>query len=179
MDRLRSSLLLLDSLMRMFSLATLDENVKPRGPSPFVGSSAQVSFPIPGSTGISLRVTPQPAPHVLSNILLSSSQSRPSQPRGCNCISLSMGHNSPIVDSLAPSWTGMMMWPEGLPEADFKKEECRRLVWSCVMTIATMNAYTSGTPEGTINLGQVFVREPENVSDTAAIAGYINDLHAH
>ena len=56
------------------------------------------------------------------------------------------------------------MWPEGLSEADFKREECRRLVWTCVTVIANVTSYTSATPELQTHFGRLFVSEPENVS---------------
>ena len=84
--------------------------------------------------------------------------------RGCNCLALSLGHNWPSVHNLAPSWRTTMMWPENLSEADFRREECRRLVWGSVMLIANLYAYAAATPDSALEIGPVFAREPEVVS---------------
>ncbi|KAI0356193.1 hypothetical protein OH77DRAFT_1423788 [Trametes cingulata] len=86
------------------------------------------------------------------------------QRRGCDCARLSLGHNWPAVRDFAPSWSTTIMWPTGLSEAEFRKEECRRLVWGSVMMIASLNAYASVTAEGIIETGKLFVREHESFS---------------
>ncbi len=56
------------------------------------------------------------------------------------------------------------MWPEGMSDGDFKKEECRRLVWSSIVIIANYHAYMNANPEMLLDTSHMFVREPEGVS---------------
>ncbi|KAL7281276.1 hypothetical protein ACG7TL_004585 [Trametes sanguinea] len=86
----------------------------------------------------------------------------PQPQRGCNCAQFSLGKNWPSVKEMAPTWTTTIMWPTNLSEAEFSKEECRRLVWSSVMLIANLNAYASITPSGIVETAGLFVREYEN-----------------
>ncbi|KAI9067109.1 hypothetical protein FKP32DRAFT_1588923 [Trametes sanguinea] len=82
--------------------------------------------------------------------------------RGCNCAQFSLGNNWSSVKDMAPTWTTTIMWPTNLSEAEFSKEECRRLVWGSVMLIANLNAYASITPRGILQTAGLFVREYEN-----------------
>lgn len=88
-----------------------------------------------------------------------------SQSIGCNCTAFSLEQNWPSVSALAPSWRGTMMWPEGLSEGEFRREECRRIVWSSIMAVANLNAYTVAVPDWLIaGFEKLLVREPEKVS---------------
>ncbi|KAI0373853.1 hypothetical protein BV20DRAFT_678695 [Pilatotrama ljubarskyi] len=175
-DRGRSSLLLLDSLMRLFSLTTLDADLKracssghahnPFSANQFPFASAAASFPTLNNTmhidhvfspmsghttATSANSTFGPPldplratlnePLVPDHFTLGSSTTPSSS--SCNCASFAISHHWPSVQGLAPSWAGTLMWPTGLSEGEFQKEECRRLVWSSVMLTASLNAYTS------------------------------------
>ncbi|KAI0702975.1 hypothetical protein C8T65DRAFT_655245 [Cerioporus squamosus] len=193
-ERSRSAISLLDSLMRMFSFATIDEGIKPRGRSPFkhlqptatyagFNPAAQLGFftpqmppndyhvpmqmPTGPSFGATIASTLSPASAYSGSTSSSSSSPAHSDSshgqRGCNCHALSLGTNWPSVHKLAPAFASTMMWPEGLAEGDFKREECRRLVWATVMVIANLHAYIASIPgSSTIDNGTLFVREPEN-----------------
>ncbi|KAI0697750.1 hypothetical protein C8T65DRAFT_806929 [Cerioporus squamosus] len=191
--RSRSAISLLDSLMRMFSLATVDESIKPRGRSPFthlrptaihagynpaalLGTPpmtpndyhVQLQMPDPalGTTISDPRLSPASAYSGISSSSLSSPASGDSshgQPRGCNCHALSLGTNWPPILTYAPAFASTIMWPEGLAEGDFRREECRRLVWASVMAIGNLHAYIASIPgSSAIDSGSLFVREPEN-----------------
>ena len=57
------------------------------------------------------------------------------------------------------------MWPEGLSEGEFRRDECRRIVWSSIMAVANLNAYTVAVPDSLIaGFEKLLVREPEKVS---------------
>ncbi|KAH9942321.1 uncharacterized protein BXZ73DRAFT_97734 [Epithele typhae] len=177
-ERSNSSLLLLDSLVRLFGLSQLDASVKTKGSSPFVVTSGGGRTANPAATlGL---ITPGPrydsyinAPatshghfprsptsaedpyHFLRSLAHPSytAGSTPATglPRGCTCRSYSLGRLT-------------TMWPEGMPEAEFLREEARRLVWASVMVVSNRTAYTCSTP-ASLRLGhsKLFVTEPETV----------------
>ncbi|KAI0633373.1 hypothetical protein C8Q77DRAFT_1114598 [Trametes polyzona] len=80
----------------------------------------------------------------------------------CNCAEYSLGRNWPSVRDFAPSWATTLKWPENMTEAEFQREECRRMIWSSVAMVANMNAYASVNPEGLTETVKLFVREYEN-----------------
>ncbi|KAI0675013.1 hypothetical protein C8Q78DRAFT_1162108 [Trametes maxima] len=82
----------------------------------------------------------------------------------CDCARFSLGENWPSVRQLAPAWASTLMWPVGLSEAEFRKEECRRLVWGSVAMVANLNAYASLSPQGIEHTGKLFVKESESFS---------------
>ncbi|TFK94583.1 hypothetical protein K466DRAFT_535614 [Polyporus arcularius HHB13444] len=191
-ERSRSAILLLDSLTRMFSLATVDEGIKPRGRSPFThlrptasytgfnpaaqlgfftpqmamnNHHAQMQTPVGPGLGATIAATLSPVSSYNSSASSSlSSSPTPSDPqRGCNCRALSLGTNWPSVHNIAPAFASSIMWPEGLAEGDFRREESRRLVWATVMVIANLHAYIASIPgSSAFETGTLFVREPEN-----------------
>ncbi|EIW63043.1 uncharacterized protein TRAVEDRAFT_69195 [Trametes versicolor FP-101664 SS1] len=252
-QRSQSAMLLLDSLVRLFSLTTLDagqhrkgmagssaleslrhsisggpdimmyppttsiSEIAPQLPNNLWPPQAQPSLPqfnahgqfIPQPTPQTLQ-QPQPIPNPFYSTSLdpidpilpragrpstmppgataSSSGHRSSPPhthththtnqteRGCDCARLSLKANWPSVKEFAPTWSTTIMWPANLSEAEFRREECRRLVWSSVAMVANMNAYASITPQGIIETGVLFVREFEDFalqtpSETLALSG--------
>ncbi|KAI8971146.1 hypothetical protein BD414DRAFT_226070 [Trametes punicea] len=193
-ERNRSSLLLVDSLIRLFSLTTLDADLKGLpSTSPFANASQPDNFmytsgsdscaqpittvgipetnvPIlspnqPQNTAIADQhpvprplVTPLVAPLVPDNTALAPTTSP--QPSRCNCAAFTISPNWPSVMGLAPSWIGTLMWPTGLSESDFRKEECRRLVWASVMLTASLNSYDSVIRD--VGYTGLFIQDPRN-----------------
>ncbi len=204
MERGRSSLLLLDSLIRLFSLTTLDADLKEvcdalhtstNAPSTFPSiPPSQPSFPStampsymgtvepgPGffhspvanlfSAGPSFMAasstaycTPPSEPLVPDNITLGSSTSPPPAGSTCNCFALSLGHNNPSIRGIAPSWAGTLIWPDHVSEGEFRKEECRRLVWASVMVTASMNSYSAVLED--VKKNALWIKDPRNVRST-------------
>ncbi len=187
----RSAILLVDSLMRLFSLATVDEGIKSRGRSPFTrlrptathagfNPAAQTPFFTPQMAPNDYRVDVQvPARSDLgatiaaslssasadSGNTTSSSSASGDSSHGCNCLALSLGTSWPSMLEFSPAFASTIRWPEGLAEGDFRREECRRLVWASVMVIGNLHAYIASIPGyNAIDSGSLFVREPENVS---------------
>ncbi|KAI1796440.1 hypothetical protein LXA43DRAFT_912176 [Ganoderma leucocontextum] len=191
-DRSLSSLLLVDSLLRLFGLTRIDEDLKPRGLSPYAviqpqgyNPAAHMGFIPPlqsashnwSTSTLGISSTPfQGPPFVppsrasssfvdgipLGSYPLQHNHSPYSHGTGCNCAALSLGQNWPSINALAPSWRGTMMWPEGLSEGEFRREECRRIVWSSVMAVANLNVYTVAVPNSLIKgFEKLLVREPE------------------
>ncbi|KAI0743811.1 hypothetical protein C8Q80DRAFT_1183246 [Daedaleopsis nitida] len=183
--RSRSALLLLDSLFRLFSLMSVDEGLKSRGrsPSDVVRATARNEY----NPAVHLGILPQPQypslqgtlprtpsppnsiPHLTARLFdyivppcspMHRDQGRPQ--RGCKCASYSLGHNWPAVRNVAPSWSATMMWPEGLSEGEYQREESRRLVWAAIVVIANYNLYTSAAPDDVMDFGRLFVRESES-----------------
>ncbi|KAI1791304.1 hypothetical protein LXA43DRAFT_945720 [Ganoderma leucocontextum] len=183
--RSRSALYLVDSLLRLFGLTRIDENLKPRGLSPYGVIQPQgynpVGFIPPASHNWSTSTsTPFQGQHFVSPSNASSSlvdgvpfgssplpNNHPSSSQGvgCSCAALSLGQHWPSINALAPSWRGTIMWPEGLSEGEFRREECRRIVWSSVMAVANLNVYTVAHPNSSIpRFENMLVREPEKFS---------------
>ncbi|KAI0754627.1 hypothetical protein C8Q80DRAFT_1266220 [Daedaleopsis nitida] len=188
-DRGRSSALLLDSLIRLFSLTTLDADLRkaakgnssgtPTTPfnAVFPGSSAAEKplhtgpyapgyFAATASTfgssflpAVTGQTSATPAePIVPDNITLGSSTT-PLQ-SSCNCATLSLGHASPSIKGIAPAWAGSLMWPENVSEGEFRKEECRRLVWSSVMMTAGLNSHMSIDED--LQLSRLWIKDPSH-----------------
>ncbi|TFK82181.1 hypothetical protein K466DRAFT_666667 [Polyporus arcularius HHB13444] len=186
--RSRSAILLLDSLMRLFSLATVDEGIKPRGHSPFTrarSTATHAGNPAAQSSFFSPQMAPNdhrgaaqaPAGPDLGVTIAaslsssspdggssSSSSSSPASSHGCNCHALSLGTRWPSMLEFSPAFgASTLRWPEGLAEGDFRREESRRLVWASVMVIGNLHAYIAAFPGATaIDSGSLLVREPEN-----------------
>ncbi|OJT13401.1 hypothetical protein TRAPUB_10036 [Trametes pubescens] len=156
-------------------------------PNPFYSTSLDPLDPIlprvhgssstmpPATAGPSSGHRPSP-PHTHTHAHAHTHSHPPREERGCDCARLSLKANWPSVKEFAPTWATTIMWPANLSEAEFRKEECRRLVWSSVAMIANMNAYASVTPQGIIETGVLFVREFENFalqtpSETLALSG--------
>ncbi|CDO69275.1 hypothetical protein BN946_scf185042.g177 [Trametes cinnabarina] len=204
-DRERSALLLLDSLTRLFSLTTLDADLKGPPPSQLSSSASACigHMHMPASNHASSfnntmgppktatpntvlnavlaaarmeyeppQITPLSEPFVPDNTTLAPSTSPATN--ACNCSALTISYNWPSVRELAPGWLGTLMWPTGLSEGEFRKEECRRLVWSSVMLTASLNSYISLT--GDFEYAKIVIQDPRNYAllfpgESLAMAG--------
>ncbi|PIL35206.1 transcription factor [Ganoderma sinense ZZ0214-1] len=189
-ERGRSAMLLLDSLIRLFSLTTLDSDVKraytTNRPSMVSQNAAQYDPPMNdmapmgglsttnhidillSQAGLQPNPPPSAASHVPVEPLIPDNMTlgpaTASSPlSGCTCGSLTLEKNWPGVNAIAPTWAGTLVWPENLPDGEFKKEECRRLVWASVMITASLNAYSSTNDiVGDIHKNQLWIKNPEN-----------------
>ncbi|TBU25488.1 hypothetical protein BD311DRAFT_764367 [Dichomitus squalens] len=197
--RHRSSLLLLDSLIRLFSLTTLDADIKRAHTSnrpsvallnaagltssisevpsnnniPFYTSAhtpgffAQPSGVFPLQQGVNFNLPPHAPPaHLVQPIVPDNMTLGPSttlHPVDCNCASLTLKAHWPGVSGIAPAWAGTLIWPENISEGEFRKEECRRLVWASVMVTASLNAYNSAhNIEADIDKQKLWMKNPDN-----------------
>jgi hypothetical protein len=66
----------------------------------------------------------------------------PTTSGACSCRDQTLGHQWPLAATTVPSWVSTPGWPEGLPEPEIQKEECRRLIWSSVQLFAGYNSYS-------------------------------------
>jgi hypothetical protein len=69
------------------------------------------------------------------------SQSAPTSD-ACNCRDQTLGNHWPLAATTVPSWISTPAWPDGLPESEIQKEECRRLIWSSIQLFAWYNSYS-------------------------------------
>ena len=142
-ERGNSSLLLLDNLIRLFSLTTLDSNSPDSQYSLFEtyensGAYCPSSDPPEMFTshpeldsafqGVTSR---DPCPQLKT----------PLSDAKCACDRFTLKEQWPTVSQIAPFLAGTTMWPNGLSEGENRKEEGRRLVWSSVMLSAGRNSF--------------------------------------
>ncbi|KZP33462.1 hypothetical protein FIBSPDRAFT_773133 [Athelia psychrophila] len=78
---------------------------------------------------------------------------------GCDCASLSLGHQWPGAFEHAPLWLSTPAWNENWDEGEFRKETCRRLCWSTVILAAGISSYTTAEQAEGLDL---FVTEAAN-----------------
>ncbi|KAI0334960.1 hypothetical protein GY45DRAFT_1317405 [Cubamyces sp. BRFM 1775] len=228
-DRLQSALSLLDSLVRLLSLTTLDTGYQRVGVGPLhttpsgnlvphtgmasmassssltsaypihptmeVPSQLGTSYPLQHSCQATQPWNPQPTsqtfdatipdplymgntpyshielPQMLQSATADATDAsygfhrRPStgsQHRGCDCARFSLGQHWPTVREFAPAWAATPMWPTNIPEAEFKKEECRRLIWSSVYMIGSLHAFANKAPSGGVSTIRMFVKEHDS-----------------
>ncbi|CCM03520.1 uncharacterized protein FIBRA_05654 [Fibroporia radiculosa] len=147
-QRVRSSLSMLDSLLRYLSLATVDRNdprvtVFPPRCAPVIAAASEVH-------------------HRDSQefyVVQHSTRTSPSSQDPCWCASYTFGQMSPSGMELAPLWSHTPAWINSWTEGEIQKEECRRLVWSSVMLIA---GYTSYNVAASMPQIELFAMDPAN-----------------
>ena len=142
-ERNRSSFLLLDSLIRLFSLTTLDADLPGARFSLF---ALQNTTPPTVNSSLDVREVAELITNGSASILppdpLSHHHPGPTG-AGCSCAQFTLRQQWPVVLAVAPLWEATAMWPSRFTEGEIRKEECRRLVWSSVMLAAGHNSYTS------------------------------------
>ncbi|KAI9060849.1 hypothetical protein FKP32DRAFT_1687389 [Trametes sanguinea] len=153
-ERNRSSFVLLDSLIRLFSLTTLDADVPHSHFSLFemhkglaLAPSQALQLAQPGLPGQDIAVLPVEAV--------------------CSCAHYTLGKQWPGVLELAPLWESTVMWPPDASEGELRKEEGRRLVWSSVMLAAAHNSYTSARAD--VDNADLYIKHYENAYEQSLI----------
>ncbi|KAI0771263.1 hypothetical protein BD413DRAFT_476321 [Trametes elegans] len=136
--RVRSSMGMLDALLRTMGLLTIDAE-DPRV-SVFISG-------VPAVTDPSARRLRQPPQH-------------PNDAASCSCMAFTLGHTWPMVHEFAPLWDMTPTWQSEWTESEIRKEECRRLVWSSVMLTAGHSSYTAANPK--MEVQQLFLMDPRN-----------------
>ena len=177
-DRCQGTLRLLDSLIRLLSLTTMDAERPEAHYSIFatyarsMGSSAGHPM-INDHTGTHTHARPFPPPEgngEPETIDIGLGIHIPGRPRGsvprCAGMRYTLKEQWPTVCEVAPLWGKTAMWPDGLLEGEIQKEECRRLVWSSVMLSAGQNAYTSADAE--LDRTELFIKDYRNVRASRA-----------
>ncbi|KAI1786833.1 hypothetical protein LXA43DRAFT_1168655 [Ganoderma leucocontextum] len=172
-DRCRSATQLLDSLIRLLSLTTLDAD----RPDAHYAIFATYARSVRGSMGprFNDHTGTNAHPHPFSPPEGNSPSETvdiaglgiqvPGPARGfaaqCTCAKYTLKEQWPTVSEVAPLWEMTTMWPDGLLEGEFRKEECRRLVWSSVMLIAGQNAFTSADAAA-LGRTELFIKDYRN-----------------
>ncbi|KAI0643017.1 hypothetical protein C8Q79DRAFT_981220 [Trametes meyenii] len=162
--RSRSAFLLLDSLIRLFSLTTLDLDVPNSRFSLFAVQSSAQQAPT--------TLDPAFAQYDCANNFFAlippleavpSHHDLPQVPAaaGCNCEQYTLKQQWPAVLEVAPLWQATAMWPTASTEAEIRKEECRRLVWSSVTLAVGHNSYTSAGSTG-VERTDLFIKHYDN-----------------
>jgi len=118
-QRVTSSMMMLDSLVRYMNLMTID-----------VEDERVIRWP---------ETTPPIVPRPWKT---SPTSSATPTPDACSCRDQTLGHRWPLAATTVPSWVSTPSWPDGLPESEIQKEECRRLIWSSVQLFAAYNSYS-------------------------------------
>jgi len=118
-QRVTSSMMMLDSLVRYMNLMTID-----------AGDARVIRWP-------------EGAPPIVPRPRRTSPTS-PTTPShdACSCRDQTLGHQWSPAMATVPSWVSTPGWPDGLPESEIQKEECRRLVWSSIQLFAGYNSYS-------------------------------------
>ncbi|KAL6303472.1 hypothetical protein BKA93DRAFT_928995 [Sparassis latifolia] len=147
MARVRSSLTMLDSLIRYLSLTSLD-----------AGDPRVVTFP-PRSAPTYPSLSENSRPHDYPGGKVSPHNSDLSI-RDCLCSTYTLGHRWPGSMELTPLWAETPTWIGDWSEDDIRKEECRRLVWCSVMLAAGYSNYMDALEDGPVL--DLFVTDPAN-----------------
>ncbi|KZP29121.1 hypothetical protein FIBSPDRAFT_816488 [Athelia psychrophila] len=136
----------LDKIIRTLSLTTIDEND-------------------PNASTFALREVPRVMtirhPHMSDSADLERETS-PDTHEGCDCASLSLGHQWTGAFEHTPLWLSTPAWNDNWTEGEFKKETCRRLCWSTVILATGISSYTTARQTEDLDL---FVTEPANACD--------------
>lgn len=113
-----SSMMMLDSLVRYMNLMTID-----------VGDVGVIRWPESAPP-----IVPRPR---------GSSPTSPTTPTHevCTCRDQTLEYQWPLAATTVPSWVSTPSWPDGLPDPEIQKEECRRLIWSSIQLFAGYNSY--------------------------------------
>ncbi|KAI0671084.1 hypothetical protein C8Q78DRAFT_1033916 [Trametes maxima] len=164
--RSRSAFLLLDSLIRLFSLTTLDVDVPSSRFSLFAVQNSAQPAPTAQDPGLAqydcannffalippLEAAPPESHHAHEQVPAAA---------GCSCEQYTLKQQWPAVLEVAPLWQATAMWPTALTEGEIRKEECRRLVWSSVTLAAGHNSYTSAGSTG-FERTDLFIKHYDN-----------------
>ena len=126
-------MLMLDSLIRTLSLTSIDKD------DPTVSTFAPHSVPAIPSFADTQEHSPWD-PTIPPN---SSHLQTDSSSKHCDCVVFTLGHNSPAAQQVTPLWLTTPAWKEGWVDAEIRKEECRRVVWSSMILAAGHSSYTT------------------------------------
>ncbi|KAF9013400.1 hypothetical protein BDQ17DRAFT_1231610 [Cyathus striatus] len=173
-ERCTSSLVMLDSIIRILHLTSVDAGDPramsfPRGAVPAV-SSARIQRSVSWAHDSSTRVG------VENNF---SQEDRLSE-EGCSCKSLTLGKHWPSATEHTPFWSPTPAWNDAWTEAEIKKESCRRLCWSSIIMAAGHISYTTACKT---NVPELFIADPANYTllfsgEVIAYSPLHNSLHS-
>lgn len=163
LTRIRSSLNILDSILRLLAMTDLDANnptasTFARNAVPVVEVSSEKSVSTSKGYQNSMFVaspTQQCAPKQQSLIDTTVPGS------GCLCDKLSLGSQWPEAHKQVPFWVSTPMWNREWSEGEINKEECRRVRWSALMLVSGQTSFADAVNWKPQDL---FIVEPSNYS---------------
>ncbi|KAI5983465.1 hypothetical protein EDD15DRAFT_2178951 [Pisolithus albus] len=155
-ERTKSSLFMLDTIIRALSLATLDEENPAavrfkRNSVPVVPSPRHTSPPSSSSSWYS-------ADECL-DAFDGMSQSYPIS--DCACTSLTLGQCWPASHEHTPYLVASAGWDDAWTPGEVRKETCRRLCWNSMMLTAGFLSYMHSAG---LKPPELFIGEPANVA---------------
>lgn len=146
--RVRSALSMLDSLVRSLAMAALDRT--DARASRFAAravptvSPAAVEYGGGGAAGPTWDVAPHTGAHAHAHHHTGAPPQRTPPAAGeCACGAYTLGRNWSHAQELTPLWLMTPAWSEDATDAEIRKEECRRLVWSSVTMVAGYTSFTA------------------------------------
>ncbi|KAI0917327.1 hypothetical protein AcW1_007456 [Taiwanofungus camphoratus] len=146
-ERVRSSIAMLDALIRYLSLTNMDAD----------DSRVSMLFQYgPYSSTIGPQRRDTSGPHMADGNLFDVQSSQ----NECPCSIYTLGQSCPGAVELTPMWSGAPGWSSNWSEGEIKKEEYRRLVWSSVILASGYSSYTTAMA-GTLPL-DLFILNPAN-----------------
>lgn len=152
-QRSMSAMIMLDQIIRTLSLTFLDADnpeasVFVRGEVPRVRPEVKSENPL-----ATLHEHHDSSPDSPCETIVSV--------EGCNCASLSLGHQWASAFEHTPLWLSTPAWDESWTDGEIRKESCRRLCWSTVILAAGHSSYATANKTSGLDL---FVTDPANVS---------------
>jgi hypothetical protein len=156
----RSSIRLLDSIVRTLGLTMLDagnpssntfsvdampcQRVPQRRDHHSLSSYAEISY-TPKFVTVSSSTIHRGNPTCIStDCQIPITASRQVQENGgCNCNSLLLSQNSPKSRVITPFWSFTPDWTPEWSEAEIEKEEARRLVWASLTLVASHTSHAA------------------------------------
>jgi hypothetical protein len=148
--RSRSALIMLDNIVQSLNLTSLDaqdETASVYAPRAVPSVSTPMATPATNVT-----VTPPPAIGLGVSITVPQSSGggqSPSavRPLDCPCSALSLGQNWQFTAQYTPLWGFTPSWATDWDEAELRKEESRRLVWSALSLTTAHNSHSPSPSE--------------------------------
>ncbi|KAI6030940.1 hypothetical protein F5J12DRAFT_804084 [Pisolithus orientalis] len=170
-ERTRSSLLMLDSIIRVLSLATLDKE------NPAAVRFNRNTVPVvlcPRQTSPSSLSSSRYDANEGVNAFDGMSQSYPIH--GCACASLSLGQSWPASHEHAPLLVATPGWDDAWTSGEIRKETCRRLCWHSMMLTAGFLSYIHSAR---LDPPDLFIGEPANIALLFPAEAMISRYEAH
>ena len=162
--RVRGALSMLDSFVRSLAMTALDRGDHRASrfaarAVPAISSNVDYSATAGGTWDV--RPT-HPHAHLPPNAF--SPNQSPTGQHECSCVAYTLGNNWSHAQDLTPLWLMTPAWNEEASDAEIRKEECRRLVWSAVMMVAGYTSFTAAN--NVMPTVDLTLMEPSNVRRT-------------
>ncbi|KAI0345770.1 hypothetical protein BDW22DRAFT_911768 [Trametopsis cervina] len=178
--RVRSALRMLDSLIRSLSMSSLDQADErtsrfgnrsvpvvsaTRSTNVYSPTSGHWNASIPSASAL-LPAVPglSSAPHHPLDPRTTSPATQTQSPNAahCGCGTLTLGTNWTHANELTPLWLMTPAWKTDTSDAEIRRDECRRVVWSAVTLVAGYTSFVAAT--NAIPSLDLYLMEPSNIA---------------